>query len=58
MVSNNFIKSYISCGKTTCKGNLKLSQDHLNRDALKPQCKVSWLLRVGLDSLLKQKIKQ
>ena len=36
MISNYFIKSITACGKTTCKENLKLSQDHLNRDALKP----------------------
>ena len=41
MVSNYFIKSCTACGKTTHKENLKLSQDHLNKDALKPQCKVS-----------------
>ena len=48
MVSNYFIKSCTACGKTTHKENLKLSQDHLNKDALKPQCKVSWLLKSGI----------
>ena len=36
MVSNYFTKSCTACGKTNHKENLKLSQDHLNRDALKP----------------------
>ena len=41
MVSNYFVKSCTACGKTIQKENLKLSQDHLNIDTLKPQCKVS-----------------
>ena len=34
MVNNYFIKSCTVCRMTTHKENLKLSQDHLNRDAL------------------------
>ena len=44
MWEDNYCTAY---GKTTRKENLKLSQDHLNRDALKPQCKVLRLLKQG-----------
>ena len=47
MVSKYLIKSCTTCGKTNRMENLKLSQDHLNRDVLKPRCKVPWLLKQG-----------